>query len=147
MYRISARPVAQAGTRHLHTAASALVTGGIVVGGMIAAALASAGFAHADNSMIGWDAVAQCESGGNWAADTGNGFYGGLQFKQATWNAFGGMGSPAKASREEQIAVANRVLDEEGPYAWPTCGPGRVFPSSVKGWVPPAARGLLKPFW
>ncbi|AEF36353.1 MULTISPECIES: transglycosylase family protein [Mycobacteriaceae] len=110
--------------------------------------LAPAGVARADSNMLmGWDAVAQCESGGNWAADTGNGFYGGLQFKPSTWRAFGGVGLPSKASREEQIAVANRVLDEQGPYAWPKCGPGKVFPSSVKGWVPPAMRQLLKPFW
>ncbi|ORW65815.1 transglycosylase family protein [Mycolicibacter senuensis] len=110
--------------------------------------MASAGVARADSNMLmGWDAVAQCESGGNWAADTGNGFYGGLQFKPSTWRAFGGVGLPSKASREEQIAVANRVLNEQGPYAWPKCGPGKVFPSSVQGWVPPAVRQLLKPFW
>ncbi|WP_408066084.1 transglycosylase family protein [[Mycobacterium] zoologicum] len=143
MHRNTTWRVVQRGGRHFAWAASGLVTGGIV-----GALLASAGIAHADtNMMMGWDAVAQCESGGNWAADTGNGFYGGLQFKPSTWHAFGGVGSPAKASREEQIAVANRVLDEQGPYAWPTCGPGRVFPSSVKGWVPPAMRSLLKPFW
>lgn len=142
MYRNTARRVVRFGTRHFAWAASGLVTGG-----MMGALLASAGVARADNNMMGWDAVAQCESGGNWAADTGNGFYGGLQFKPSTWRAFGGVGLPSKASREEQIAVANRVLDEQGPYAWPKCGPGRVFPSSVKGWVPPAMRSLLKPFW
>lgn len=142
MYRNATRRVVQRGRRRLTWAASGLVTGGIA-----GAVLVSAGHAHADVNMMGWDAVAQCESGGNWAADTGNGFYGGLQFKPSTWRAFGGVGSPAKASREEQIAVATRVLDEQGPYAWPSCGPGRVFPSSVKGWVPPAMRSLLKPFW
>lgn len=143
MHRNTTWRVVQRGGRRCAWAASGLVTGGIV-----GALLASAGIAHADtNMMMGWDAVAQCESGGNWAADTGNGFYGGLQFKPSTWRAFGGIGLPSKASREEQIAVANRVLDEQGPYAWPKCGPGRIFPSSVKGWVPPAMRGLLKPFW
>lgn len=142
MHRNAAQRVVQFGRRQLTWAASGLITGGIV-----GTLLAPMGVARADSNMMGWDAVAQCESGGNWAADTGNGFYGGLQFKPATWRAFGGMGSPAKASREEQIAVANRVLDEQGPYAWPTCGPGRVFPSSVKGWVPPAMRSLLKPLW
>ncbi|MGB3475737.1 MAG: transglycosylase family protein [Mycobacterium sp.] len=142
MYRNTARRVVQLGRRQLNWATSGLITGGIV-----GTLLSSAGVAHADNMAMGWDAVAQCESGGNWAADTGNGFYGGLQFKPSTWRAFGGVGSPAKASREEQIAVATRVLDEQGPYAWPKCGPGRVFPSSVKGWVPPAMRQLLKPFW
>ncbi|WP_373692338.1 transglycosylase family protein [[Mycobacterium] kokjensenii] len=142
MHRNTTRRVVQAGKRRLDWAVSGLVTGGIV-----GALLAPAGVARADTMLMGWDAVAQCESGGNWAADTGNGFYGGLQFKPSTWRAFGGVGSPAKASREEQIAVANRVLDEQGPYAWPKCGPGKVFPSSVKGWVPPAMRQLLKPFW
>jgi hypothetical protein len=84
----------------------------------------SAAVVHADN--VDWDAVAQCESGGNWTADTGNGLYGGLQFKESTWRQFGGLGSPARAPRAEQIAVANRVLAVQGPRAWPTCGPGQV---------------------
>ncbi len=69
-----------------------------------------------------WDAMAQCESGGNWAADTGNGFYGGLQFTPATWSSHGGMGSPAAASREEQIRVARNVMQTQGLGAWPVCG-------------------------
>nr|WP_232851752.1 transglycosylase family protein [Nocardia acididurans] len=69
-----------------------------------------------------WDAVAQCESSGNWAANTGNGFYGGLQFTQSTWNAYGGSGNAANASREEQIRVAENVLAGQGPGAWPHCG-------------------------
>jgi len=90
----------------------------------------STGVAYADS--VNWDAVAQCESGGDWSADTGNGFYGGLQFKQSTWNANGGHGSPAKASREQQIAVANRVLATEGPEAWPKCGPDQtLFPTEA----------------
>jgi resuscitation-promoting factor RpfA len=71
---------------------------------------------------VNWDAVAQCESSGNWNADTGNGFFGGLQFTQSTWKSFGGSGSPQNASREEQIAVAERVLDGQGIKAWPVCG-------------------------
>ena len=71
---------------------------------------------------VNWDAVAQCESSGNWNADTGNGFFGGLQFTQSTWKSFGGSGSPQDASREEQIAVAERVLDGQGIKAWPVCG-------------------------
>ena len=58
----------------------------------------SSATAHADS--VNWDAIAQCESGGNWSTNTGNGHYGGLQFKQATWAANGGVGSPASASRE-----------------------------------------------
>lgn len=80
-----------------------------------------AGTAAAD-AAVNWDAVAQCESGGNWAINTGNGFYGGLQFKQATWEANGGRGNPAQASREEQIRVAENVRRTQGMKAWPKCG-------------------------
>jgi len=80
-------------------------------------------------SGVNWDAVAQCESGGNWAANTGNGAYGGLQFKQATWNANGGLGSPAHATREEQIRVAENVVATQGIGAWPTCGAAAGTPS------------------
>jgi hypothetical protein len=78
--------------------------------------------ASANADTVDWDAIAQCESGGNWAANTGNGFYGGLQFKPATWAANGGVGSPATASREEQIGVAENVLRSQGLRAWPKCG-------------------------
>ena len=61
-----------------------------------------------------WDAMAQCESGGNWAANTGNGYYGGLQFTPATWAANGGVGSPDGASRDEQIRVARNVMQTQG---------------------------------
>ena len=80
-----------------------------------------AGTAHAEGGH-NWDAVAQCESGGNWATNTGNGYYGGLQFTQSTWEANGGSGSPAAASREEQIRVAENVLASQGVGAWPVCG-------------------------
>lgn len=69
-----------------------------------------------------WDAVAACEASGDWAANTGNGFYGGLQFTLSTWTAFGGQGMPNLASRFEQIAVAERVLAGQGAGAWPVCG-------------------------
>lgn len=69
-----------------------------------------------------WDAVAQCESGGNWHTSTGNGFQGGLQFTQSTWQANGGSGSPANASRAEQIKVAKNVKQSQGMGAWPNCG-------------------------
>jgi resuscitation-promoting factor RpfA len=68
-----------------------------------------------------WDKVAQCESGGNWATSTGNGFHGGLQFTTSTWRSFGGSGVPHQASRTEQIAVAERVLAAQGWKAWPAC--------------------------
>ena len=92
----------------------------------IAAALAiapmvlGAGTANADS--VNWDAVAACESGGNWGIATGNGYYGGLQFTMGTWRANGGSGSPHQASREEQIRVANHVLQTQGLGAWPACG-------------------------
>lgn len=69
-----------------------------------------------------WDAIAQCESGGNWAINTGNGYYGGLQFSPATWKSNGGTGMPHQASREEQIRIAENVLRTQGIGAWPTCG-------------------------
>jgi resuscitation-promoting factor RpfB len=70
-----------------------------------------------------WDRIAACESGGNWATNTGNGYYGGLQFNLGTWHAYGGSGRPDQNSREQQIAVAERVRDASGGYgAWPVCG-------------------------
>ncbi|MCV7259818.1 transglycosylase family protein [Mycobacterium shimoidei] len=73
---------------------------------------------------VNWDAIAQCESGGNWAADTGNGFYGGLQISAPTWRAHGGDGFakfPDDASRLEQIQVGKRIMAAQGPDAWPKC--------------------------
>ena len=72
-----------------------------------------------------WDRVAACESGGNWAINTGNGYYGGLQFSASTWRAFGGaVYAPTanRASKAIQIAIAQRVLASQGPGAWPVCG-------------------------
>ena len=71
---------------------------------------------------VNWDAIAQCESGGNWSISTGNGFSGGLQFTSSTWHANGGSGSPANASHDEQIRVAENVLHSQGIGAWPVCG-------------------------
>jgi len=68
-----------------------------------------------------WDSLAQCESGGNWATNTGNGYAGGLQFSASTWAAHGGTGSPANASRAQQIAVAEKVQASQGWGAWPAC--------------------------
>ena len=68
-----------------------------------------------------WDALAQCESGGNWSINTGNGYYGGLQFSMSTWQAYGGSGNPADASRSEQIRIAENVLAGQGWGAWPSC--------------------------
>lgn len=71
---------------------------------------------------VNWDAIAECESGGDWSINTGNGYYGGLQFKLSTWQAYGGTGMPHESSRDQQIAVAERVLDGQGIGAWPVCG-------------------------
>ncbi len=69
-----------------------------------------------------WDALAQCESGGNWHINTGNGYYGGLQFSLGTWHAYGGTGLPSQHSRETQIAVATKLRNASGGYgAWPAC--------------------------
>ncbi len=70
-----------------------------------------------------WDRIAQCESGGNWAANTGNGYYGGLQFSLSTWRAYGGPSRPDLVSRAQQIAIAEKVRNASGGYgAWPVCG-------------------------
>ncbi len=101
------------------TAAKLAVTG-LVVGAPLTALAAPASAATTGQ----WDAVAQCESGGNYAINTGNGFYGGLQFTLSTWAAYGGTGAPQNASKSAQIAVAERVLAGQGKGAWPVCGTG-----------------------
>lgn len=107
------------------------VTGRVAVGTLaagavtgVAALLGPASAAQAASS-VNWDAVAQCESGGNWHINTGNGFYGGLQFTQSTWSGYGGLTYAKRAdlaSRSEQIAVAQKVLAGQGIGAWPVCG-------------------------
>jgi len=69
-----------------------------------------------------WDRVAACESGGNWAINTGNGYYGGLQFSLGTWRAYGGYGYPNHNSKADQIRVAERVRTQSGLHHWPVCG-------------------------
>ena len=82
---------------------------------------------------VDWDRIAQCESGRNWAINTGNGYYGGLQFTLSTWRANGGTGRPDHATREEQIRVAENVLRSQGIGAWGQCGRrGLVGPGSVQ---------------
>jgi hypothetical protein len=93
-----------------------------IVGAFVAASLGPSTEVANAAPTPNWDAIAQCESGGNWGANTGNGEYGGLQFKPATWARYGGVGNPAAASRDQQIAVANRVFAEEGVEPWPKCG-------------------------
>ncbi|MGK5682138.1 transglycosylase family protein [Actinoplanes sp. URMC 104] len=79
----------------------------------------------AQASGVNWDAVAQCESSGNWSINTGNGYYGGLQFSRSTWKAYGGTkyaSTADKATRAEQIKIAEKVLKGQGIGAWPVCG-------------------------
>jgi resuscitation-promoting factor RpfA len=97
-----------------------------VTGVAIAAPLMAAGNASAATASE-WDTVAQCESGGNWSINTGNGYYGGLQFSASTWAAYGGTQYAAQAnqaSKSQQIAVAEKVLASQGKGAWPVCGTG-----------------------
>src|SRR5271155_1370837 len=117
------------------------LVGATIVSGVIAASMASfPGVADAAPvSSPNWDAVAQCESGGNWHANTGNGEYGGLQFKPATWAQYGGVGNPAAATREQQIAVANRLFSQEGLEPWPKCGAQSGLPIA---WYSHPAQGI-----
>ncbi|MDX6361946.1 transglycosylase family protein [Streptomyces sp. NPDC058274] len=97
-----------------------------VTGVAIAAPLMAAGNASAASTSE-WDTVAQCESGGNWSINTGNGYYGGLQFSSSTWAAYGGTSYAStadQASKSQQIAVGEKVLAAQGKGAWPTCGTG-----------------------
>jgi hypothetical protein len=87
----------------------------------LGAPVALAGTAEAAQPTGKWDRLAQCESGGRWNVATGNGYFGGLQFSARTWKAFGGQGSPHKASKGQQIAVAERILAKQGWKAWPAC--------------------------
>jgi nucleoid-associated protein YgaU len=125
--------------------ARALRRGAVVLGGAAAVSLgvlAAPASAAAPNN---WDAVAQCESSGNWAINTGNGYYGGLQFSQSTWAAFGGTEYAPRAdlaTKAQQIAVAERTLDAQGPGAWPSCGKA-LNPSAPKAGAAPAASALV----
>lgn len=92
-------------------------------GAVIAAPLVLAAPAQAASGST-WDQIARCESGGNWSINTGNGYYGGLQFSGGTWRAYGGgayASTANRASRGQQIAIAERVLSAQGWGAWPSC--------------------------
>ncbi|WP_028849615.1 transglycosylase family protein [Thermocrispum municipale] len=97
---------------------------GMAVGAPLAIAATPANAAEYNPN---WDMLAQCESSGNWATNTGNGYYGGLQFSASTWQAYGGQGMPHQASKQEQIRIAEKVLAAQGPNAWPAC-------SAKTGW-------------
>lgn len=103
--------------------APAIIVAAGVTGSAIAIPLLGAAGAHAADAST-WDRVAECESGGMWSADLGNGFYGGLQFSQEVWKSYGGETYAPRAdlaSRSQQIAVAEKVLGDQGPKAWPSC--------------------------
>ncbi|OCC10027.1 transglycosylase family protein [Streptomyces sp. PTY087I2] len=103
--------------------APAIVVAAGVTGSAIAIPLLGASGASAAEAST-WDRVAECESGGMWSADLGNGYYGGLQLSQETWSAYGGTEFAPRAdlaSRSQQISVAEKVLDDQGPKAWPSC--------------------------
>jgi resuscitation-promoting factor RpfA len=109
---MTSRPDSRLGRKLMRLA----VVGAVAVG----APFAVAGTANAASTST-WDKLAKCESGGNWKINTGNGYYGGLQFSPRTWRAHGGKGMPHKASKSEQIRVAERVLAKQGWKAWPSC--------------------------
>ena len=106
---------------------STIITRAVGVGAGLALSfgIGLAGAVPAEAASSVWDKVAQCESGGNWKINTGNGFYGGVQFAAGTWKAYGGKTYASQAhlaTKAEQIAIARRVLAGQGPGAWPTCG-------------------------
>jgi hypothetical protein len=118
---------------------------GVIAGAPLGLAIGTAEAAPAVN----WDTVAACESGQNWAINTGNGYYGGLQFSLPTWRANGGQGMPNQASREEQIRVAENVLRTQGIGAWPNCGPkglnGQAAPAPARKAAPAPAQKKAAP--
>ncbi|MFE9816714.1 transglycosylase family protein [Streptomyces sp. NBC_00236] len=104
-----------------------------VTGAAIAVPLMGATGASAA-SVSTWDAVAQCESGGNWSINTGNGYYGGLQFSQSSWAAAGGTQYAARAdlaTKAQQIATAEKLLALQGPGAWACAGAGNLSNDGV----------------
>ncbi|MGW0845230.1 transglycosylase family protein [Streptomyces sp. NPDC002787] len=107
-------------------AARAIAVAGVTGAAAVAAPLMAAGSASAATASE-WDAVAQCESGGNWSINTGNGYYGGLQFSASTWAGYGGTkyaSTADQASKAQQIEIAEKVLAGQGKGAWPVCGKG-----------------------
>lgn len=118
--------------RRPRQAPALFVTAGVTGAGLALPLLGASGVQAADGAT--WDRVAECESDGVWSADTGNGFFGGLQLPLSTWESYGGTEyakRPDLASRSQQIAVAERVLAAKGAEAWPACG--------VDGGLPPAS--------
>ena len=127
---------------HSHTRTSARRRlAGLALGGALVAAplLVATPAAAADGAT--WDRLAECESGGDWAINTGNGYYGGLQFSQSTWEGFGGGAYASRAdlaSREQQIAIAEKTLSGQGWGAWPACSAKLGLGEADKGGSAPA---------
>jgi resuscitation-promoting factor RpfA len=123
-----------------HIPAATVATGALALG-------ITAGPAEAAPAST-WDRLAACESSGNWSINTGNGFYGGLQFTMSTWRAFGGTAYASRAdlaSRAEQIAIAQRVLAVQGWKAWPACSAKLHLSGSVAAASAPAPRHRAAP--
>ena len=123
MAQPGSRPRSGSGRHRKPTTSSNALAKTALAGVVVGTPLITAGQAQAAPDNV-WDQVAKCESGGNWAINTGNGFQGGLQFTQSTWRGFGGSQfapSANRASRQEQIAVAEKVLAGQGWGAWPVC--------------------------
>lgn len=130
--------------RRTTAAAVTMITGAVLGAGAVPAGAAP---------VPVWDRVAACESGGNWHINTGNGYYGGLQFSAGTWRAHGGDAYASRAdlaSKGAQITVAERVLNTQGPGAWPVCGPraglsrGQNAPSVYTGTTAPHNRSQAR---
>ena len=105
-------------SRVIGRTAAALAGGALAASGMLALTTSA-------SAAGGWDEVAACESGGDWSINTGNGYYGGLQFSQSSWEAAGGLQYAERAdlaSKSEQIAAGEQLLAMQGPGAWPNCG-------------------------
>ena len=109
----------------LHVRARRTVTGGAVALGAAAVGIGLLATPASAAATHDWTGVAECESGGNWSINTGNGYYGGLQFSQSTWAGYGGTAFAARAdlaTPAQQIEVAEKVLVGQGVGAWPSCG-------------------------
>lgn len=131
--------------QHRKPGSSKIVARRVIVGGAAAGAAAGALAAPAAAAPmpvratavaagLDWNQVAACESSGNWHINTGNGYYGGLQFTRSTWAAYGGLAyapRPDLASQAQQIRVAERTLAGQGPGAWPVCSSGAHTPSGT----------------
>lgn len=107
-------------TRKISSAVTTLVLAlTLAVGAGVSAATPAEAAPRATTAQ--WNKIAKCESTGRWSVNTGNGHYGGLQFNLRTWRAYGGKGYPHRASKAQQIKIANKVLKKQGWNAWPGC--------------------------